>query len=236
MTFDPSLPPITAIPEAPASSGVPPRGRGRPPKLNPDGTRMHPSRASKSTRDRGPKRAGGAPGSTPARPRVSSLKTRIGAQLTTLSMLVSVIPPLAPDALSPQEIELLADGIDKQCQQSPRFRRYVEQALGATGAGGLVAAVAIIAARRASRHNILPPMVDPMLGALIGESLNQPITNTDSLRASAEAQQIELNRAEPPIEPEPTIPWGAPGPPVEQPSNSYTPGDFNYETGEQVAS
>lgn len=155
--------------------------RGRPPKLNPDGTRANPPKLAKPRRA---KRAG-----SPTRARgPKSLQPEITAFLSLANSLVilsplgtrpieaitkaDVQPAKIGDELDSPEIELLAVALDKQCQRSPRFRKYVERVLGVGSGGQLVTVLGMIAIRRASRHGLVPEafggrMVDPMLGMMM---------------------------------------------------------------------
>ena len=177
---------------------TPKRGRGRPPKLDPaTGERVNaPRTPRKPTTPR--KR-------TAARPRgPRSLQPEIAALLTMANAVIvlsplgtrpveaiadpSITPERVGDELDAAEIAALAGAIDAQCRRSPRFRRYVESVLGVGSGGALVTVVAMIAARRAARHGILPPMIDPMLGMAMG---------SDGLAALAAMP------APPPSEPDP---------------------------------
>lgn len=71
------------------------------------------------------------------------------------------------DELDEMEIMHLAKSLDAQCQRSPRFKKYVETFLGAAAGGGIVAIVGLIAARRAARHGLIDPSLDPKLGAIL---------------------------------------------------------------------
>jgi hypothetical protein len=119
-----------------------------------------------------PKRRGRPPGSknTGGGRRKRSLKTEIGGTLTLLNMGVQ-LSPLSRDALDAIEINALAEGLDEEARKSPQFRKYLEYAIGVTGAGGnLYAVLAIIATRRAARHGYLPEVVDQQLGTLLAMS------------------------------------------------------------------
>lgn len=142
--------PLQELPTA--EETVPKRGRGRPPKLDPiTGERVNKPRGS----------GGRKPSST------RSLENQIGALLTTVNVVVMMVPPIAADALDVAEITALARAMDAQCKQSPRFRKYVEAMLAAGSGGQLLGVVAIIAARRASRHGLAPEQIDPMLGTML---------------------------------------------------------------------
>lgn len=71
------------------------------------------------------------------------------------------------DELDDAEIMQLAVALDRQCQRSPRFRRYVELVLSGVSGGGILGIVAMIAARRAARHGIIDPSYDARLGAML---------------------------------------------------------------------
>jgi hypothetical protein len=177
---------IRSVPiQEPIPETQPKRSPGRPPALNPDGTRKHPPRGT-STRTR------------TRTSRTKSLEAEITAFLTVVNSVIAFTPlgtkydqeklalalmtPGADmslaiekigDELDEAEIKLLAKGIDAQCQRSPRFRAYIETMLGAGANAGLIATVAMIAARRAARHGIVPEALDPMLGSMMnGGSLD----------------------------------------------------------------
>lgn len=133
--------------------------------------------------EQAPRRRGRPPGSK-NRSKVS-LKAQIGAMLTTLNLILYVIPPLQPDALDAAEIEALATALDEQAKNNPAFRRYLEMALAAGSGGQLFGVVAIILARRAARHGVIPQEADGMLGAILQQSTGEsaasvPIPNTES--------------------------------------------------------
>lgn len=118
---------------------------------------------------------------TPRKPSTRSLKPELAAFLTMANQLVlmsplgtrpfaatvdpSIIPEHVGDELDGAEIGALAAAIDAQAMRSPRFRKYVERMLGVGASGQLVGVLSIIAVRRAARHGIAPPMLDPILGA-----------------------------------------------------------------------
>lgn len=108
-----------------------------------------------------PKRRGRPPGSKnrstlERQAKNSSLEKQIGGFLVTINAPLMMIPALQRDALDPVEIEALAKAIDQECQQNARFRKYVETALKGMGATNLVGVVALVMARRAVRHNVIP--------------------------------------------------------------------------------
>lgn len=167
-----------AIEQIPIPTNGAKRGRGRPPKVDPaTGERLHPpkraarpkrARATAPPRSRGPR----------------SLRPEIAAFLTLANTLVVIsplgsrperidpatgdtIPAKLGDELDDAEIVALAAAIDQQCQRSPRFRKYVENALSVGSGGALISTVGIIVARRASRHGLAPAMLDPMLGIML---------------------------------------------------------------------
>jgi hypothetical protein len=120
-----------------------------------------------------PSRGPGRPRKDGSAPRRSarSLETEIGSLLVITNLFVMSFPPTRMDALDMYEISALAKGIDQQCKQSPRFRRYVEGLLGMGSGGALLGVVLMIGARRASRHGFLPPEVDAGLGSMIQTSV-----------------------------------------------------------------
>lgn len=103
-----------------------------------------------------------------------SLKPQIAGTLMMFNLALTVVPPLRRDVLDEVEINALAEALDEQARQSPRFRKYLEAALSATGGGQLVGILAIIGARRASRHGALPPEIDGQLGALLAMNAQPP--------------------------------------------------------------
>lgn len=152
-----------------------PKRRGRPPKIDPlTGERATPARK------RGPRKP-----SAPTRKRAPrgprSLRPEIGAALTMLNAVLivsplgtrpveaigdpAIMPERIGDELDAAEIDALASAIDAQCKRSPRFRAYVESVLTVGSGGTLLTVLAIIAARRAARHGILPAQVD-MIGGM----------------------------------------------------------------------
>lgn len=162
----------------PLSDEQPPkRRRGRPPKLNPDGSRITPPKLARPTRGK-PRRA-----ASPAKPRTGKLKEEIAAFLTLVNSVVvvsplgtrpveaigdpSVTPTRIGDELDSFEIAALAAAISRQCDRSPTFRKYVERALSVGSGGTLLTTIGIIAARRAARHGVLPSHIDPMLGIML---------------------------------------------------------------------
>lgn len=154
-----------------------PKRRGRPPKMNPDGTRANPPRVAQPRKPKRPRSA--------ARPSTRKLKEEIAAFLTMVNSVVLMTPlgtkptmaafdPNVPvekigDELDEYEISALAASIDRQCLRSPRFRKYVERMLGVGSGGTLIATVGIIAARRAARHGVIPngEAVDFSLGMML---------------------------------------------------------------------
>lgn len=157
-----AIPLQEAIDAGDQTPAAPRRGRGRPRGSK---TRLHrlPGLPGRPRAERAPTRA-----SVPR----ASLKTRIAGLLVTVNFALMLIPPLSNDALSPGELDALAGGIDAQCQQSARFRRYVEAALSAGSGGQLIGVVAMIGARRAARHGVLGPngpAIDAMLGGMFND-------------------------------------------------------------------
>lgn len=75
--------------------------------------------------------------------------------------------PLRNDALDALEIDALAKALDEEARKSATFARYLDAALGVAGAGGIWAVLGLIAARRGSRHGILPPSFDAQAAMLL---------------------------------------------------------------------
>ncbi len=75
------------------------------------------------------------------------------------------------------EIDLLATSLDDQARKSPKFRKALEGALTASGSAGLISIVAMIGARRASRHGMLPAEIDRELGNLMASGKARASTN-----------------------------------------------------------
>jgi hypothetical protein len=166
----------------PLPESAPKRPRGRPPKIDPvTGERVN----KPGTRSSGSRK-----------PR--SLETQIGGLLTTVNVVVMMVPPIREDALDVAEITALAKAMDAQAQQSPRFRKYVEAMLAAGSGGQLFGVMAIIAARRAARHGLAPAEIDPMLGAM--------------LAGNTEAIGTMYREPEAPTEPDATTGESAPRP------------------------
>lgn len=143
---------------------------GPPPtQLPPDVKETPPKRSPTSSR------VGRPPGRTtsPNAPSRRSLEPQIAATLMTFNLALMVIPPLRNDALDEMEITALAKALDAQAKESPRFRKMLESALAVTSGGQLIGVCAIIGARRAARHGIIPPEADGQFGALLAASLNQ---------------------------------------------------------------
>lgn len=166
-----------------------PKRRGRPPKLNPDGTRANPPRLAKPRKPHKPRTAS---------PRQSTRKLReeIAAFLTMANTVVLMTPlgtkparaafdssvPVEKigDELDAAEISALAASIDRQCLRSPRFRKYIEAMLGVGSGGTLLATIGIIATRRAARHGLIPngQIVDLTLGTMIATGGMEAMANT----------------------------------------------------------
>lgn len=105
--------------------------------------------------------------------RGANLERRIGAALVQTNIVLQQIPAVRADALDTAELTLLAKGISDECNRHPIFRKYVETALNVSGSGGLIVTVAIIAARRAARHNVIPSGVLPIPNAALDTMLGQ---------------------------------------------------------------
>jgi hypothetical protein len=154
------------------------KGKGKPLSMKPSAIRARRSRAKAKAEGRAPKTT-----ARRARPSTRSLAPEIGAMLALVNGMVIASPlgtrPIAAisdasipaerigDELDAAEIAALAAAIDAQCRRSPRFRKVVEGMLGAASGGTLVTVVALIAARRAARHGLVPPSVDVMAGLIL---------------------------------------------------------------------
>lgn len=142
------------------------------PKAMPEGAQQAP------IREQAPRRKPGRPKGSPPmggrRSTTRSLEPQIAATLMAFNFALYLVPPVSADRLDEMEIMALARAIDAQCKQQPRFRKMVEGALAVTSGGQLLGVVAIIGARRASRHGILPPEADGQLGAMLAASMNAP--------------------------------------------------------------
>jgi hypothetical protein len=168
--------PIPVSDESPA----PKRGRGRPPKLNPDGTRVNAPKVGKPQKPKATKPRSASRTSRSLRPQIGAFLTMVNSAvlmspLGTRPMAASYDPKVEPeklgDELDAAEIDALAGAIDMQCQRSPRFRKYIERMLTAGSGGQLFTVLGIIAARRAARHGIIPQPLDFTLGmALTGSA------------------------------------------------------------------
>jgi hypothetical protein len=162
-----------------ASSG----GRRRILSDNPAAKAARDRRAAQKAAGGSKPRRGPAKRSPRTRSATKSLASEISASLSMLNMIV-VMTPLGSrvhldeatgepvydrvgDELDEGEIALLAQSLDAQCQRSPKFRKQVERFLGIGAGGSLIAVLGMIAARRASRHGILPPEIDAGLGAIM---------------------------------------------------------------------
>ncbi len=134
------------------------------------------------------KRRGRQPGwragtSTSRVNRKGSLEKEIGGLLVVVNLPLMMIPALQKDALEQVEITALARALDQQCQTSPTFRKYVEQALKAQGGTSLIAVVGMIAARRVIRHDLIPIEIPEAIGGAAGVDLliGQAIAATSNI-------------------------------------------------------
>jgi hypothetical protein len=148
------------------------RGPGRP---------RNEERGLPPAKSRRPSKRNTRRATTPRKPSTRSLKPEISAFLTLANQLVLMSPlgtrpflaatdPNIPaekvgDELDAAEIAALAAALDAQAMRSPRFRKYLERALGVGASGQLFGVLGIIAVRRAARHGIAPPLLDVALGA-----------------------------------------------------------------------
>lgn len=112
-------------------------------------------------------RKDGLPTGSPVKPSGGrSLETQIGSMLVMMNLFV-MATPFRTDALDMYEVAALAKALDQQCKQSPRFRKMVEGALGVGSGGALAGIIVMIGARRVSRHGMVPPEIDALLGGMI---------------------------------------------------------------------
>ncbi len=125
-----------------------------------------------------PKRGPGRPPTTRG-PYKKSLETQIGSMLVMMNLFV-MATPLRSDALDMYEVSALAKAIDQQCKTSPRFRKYVEGALGVGSGGALAGMILMIGARRVSRHGMVPPEIDSLLGSMIQTTVTKQATEATS--------------------------------------------------------
>lgn len=167
----------------------PKRGPGRPPKIDPTtGERVNAKRTTRKASTPRKRTASRPRGPRSLQPEIAALLTMVNAAIV-LSPLgtrpveaiadPSIMPERIGDELDAVEIAALASAIDAQCRRSPRFRKYVESVLTAGSGGALVTVVGMIAARRAARHGILPPMLDPMLGMAMGSDGLSALANME---------------------------------------------------------
>lgn len=143
MTFEAGPPKDAVTPQPP-----PKRGPGRP-----KGSKTKP-RATGSP----PKRGGSAT--------YRSRRAKIGGTLTMFNMALSM-SPLRGDRLDALEIDALAKTLDEEARKSATFRRYLDAALGVTGAGGIWSVLGLIAVRRGARHGLLPADFDANAAMLL---------------------------------------------------------------------
>jgi len=125
-----------------------------------------PGPTQDAVRETAPKRG---PQKAAPRPSSRSLKSEIASTLMTINLVLVMIPPLRQDQMDMVEIEALADALDEQARKSPRFRKALEGALAAGSGAGLIGVVAIIGARRAARHGMIPAEADQMLGNMLAQ-------------------------------------------------------------------
>lgn len=181
------------IPTVPIQDVIPQRrGPGRP--SNASRGLPPPQRSARRPSKRTARKA------SPRKPSTRSLKPEIAAFLTLANQLVLMSPigtrpfaaavdPSIPaerigDEMDAAEIGALAGALDSQAMRSPRFRRYLETALGVGASGQLIGVLSMIAVRRAARHGIAPPMLDTLIGAQLAgmpiEQFSGPETRDDA--------------------------------------------------------
>jgi hypothetical protein len=115
--------------------------------------------------------------------RKGSLEKEIGGLLVVVNLPLQMLPATQRDALDQVELTALAKAIDQQCQTSPTFRKYVEQALKAQGGTSLLAVVGMIAARRVIRHDLIPIDIPEAIGGAAGVDMliGQAIAATSNI-------------------------------------------------------
>lgn len=119
-----------------------------------------------------PNRKAKAATPAPSRPAsTASLKKQISGMLMTINLALIMIPPTRRDVLDMTEIDALATALDEQAKQSVPFNRALRAALRTGTGGSLIGIVAIVGARRAARHGMLPQEVDQELGALLARGM-----------------------------------------------------------------
>jgi hypothetical protein len=153
--------------------------------------------------ERAPKREpkGRAPRAAKAPTSTVRLEVRIGAFLVQTNTMLLQIPAVRADALDTAELTLLAKGIADECARHATFRKYVEAMLDVSASGGLLVTVAIIAGRRAARHNVIPAGVlpfpnealDGMLGQLAAMAADSDSTVARQARAMPPAMSPDQN-------------------------------------------
>lgn len=104
-----------------------------------------------------------------APPRKSTPKRNLENGLAQMLVMANLMatPFLGSDAMDDAEILVLARAMNDQANKSPRFRKIVEGALTASGAGGLLGVVVIIGGRRLARHRVIEPAWDQRLEAML---------------------------------------------------------------------
>lgn len=120
------------------------------------------SEAFPATADAPPRRGPGRPrgDSSPRRSSAKSLRKGIDGLIVALNAIIAQLRPA--DQLDGVEIATLVKAIDEQAKASPKFRRGLESILSATGGTALIPVIGIIAARRLSRHRVIPAAIDPL--------------------------------------------------------------------------
>jgi hypothetical protein len=118
----------------------------------------------------------GPSGTRTTRSYSGSLENQLGAFLVTVNAPLMLFA--SRDALDPVEIQALAKALDQEAQRSPRFKKYLQQALAIQGGTSLLLVIAAIAGRRVVRHNLVEvpaPLgndgVDAALGGIISMTI-----------------------------------------------------------------
>jgi hypothetical protein len=102
----------------------------------------------------------------------ASLETRIAQQLMSINMIILLLPigdmeKRQKDALSVEEIKALAHALNSQAQASNTFKKLIEGALAVSSSGELITVMAMIVARRAINHNLIPEQYSGLVEMMV---------------------------------------------------------------------
>lgn len=120
------------------------------------------------------------------------LMSPIGTKPAMAALDPTITPEKIGDELDAAEIAALAASIDRQCQRSPRFRKYVERMLAVGSGGALVTTLGIIATRRAARHGLIPngEIIDFTLGTMLASGGMEQLANAPVPRPTPEPDTV----------------------------------------------